>query len=280
MSTSAKHMEVYDSKALRVPVISEFQELLHYRFLVWNLITRDLKVRYKRSVLGFVWVMLNPLLTMAVLTFVFSTFFGVTQNHYTAYVLSGLVLWSLYSQGSTAAMAAIQGSGPIIRKLYVPPSVFVASAVGSALVNFAFALVPFVLLTLFVERLTPDVNWLFILYPALLTTMFTMGVGLIVGAMIVFFNDTFEIYQVLLQAYYFLNPIFWPITTLDKLPKALAAVEQYNPMFLFLENFRAPMLHGTLTSDHLFRGTIMAIATLLIGWVIFTRVEGKFVYQF
>src|SRR5215467_2505818 len=136
MRSVHERLPVYDSRAFRLPIIDEFGELFRYRFLVWNLITRDLKVRYKRSVLGFVWVMLNPLLTMAVLTVVFSEVFRFNVEHYAVYVLSGTLLWSLYAQGSNAAMSSLQGSGNIIRKLYVPPSVFVASAVGSAVVNF------------------------------------------------------------------------------------------------------------------------------------------------
>ena len=111
MSDVPGRVPVYDSKAFRLPVIDEFRELVRYRFLVWNLITRDLKVRYKRSVLGFVWVMLNPLLTMAVLTIVFSEIFRFNIPHYPSYVLTGTLIWTLYAQGSNAAMSSLQGSG-------------------------------------------------------------------------------------------------------------------------------------------------------------------------
>lgn len=277
MSVVAKRAIVYDSNALRIPFVYEFQELWRYRFLVWNLIGRDLKVRYKRSVLGFVWVMLNPLLTMLVLTTVFSTIFRFNMEHYPVYVLSGTLLWTLYSQGSNAAMSSIQGSGPIIRKLYVPPSVFIASAVGSALVNFLFALGPF-LIVAFATGVPPQASWLFMVYPAVLTAMFTTGIGLIVGAMIVFFNDTFEIYQVLLQAYYFATPVFYPYP-LKNSPALLTHLEQFNPMYLFLASFR-DAINGVGFGEHMLRATIAAVITLVAGWLIFTRVEGKFVYQF
>ncbi len=267
---------VYDSGAFRLPLVAEARELFRYRFLVWNLIARDLKVRYKRSILGFVWVMLNPLLTMAVLTVVFSQVFRFNVAHYAVYVLAGTLLWSLFAQGSVAAMSGLQGSGGIIRKLYVPPSVFVASAVGSAVVNLLFALVPFVALAL-VEGLTISPTWLFIIYPAILVTLFTMGVGLIVGSLIVFFNDTFEIYQVVLQAYYFFTPVFYPV---KQLPEPLKTIESFNPMFLFLESFRNAIMLNQLPGEHMVRATLIAVATLLVGWIFFTRVEGKFVYQF
>ena len=275
MNVVSKRAVVYDSNALRIPFIYECQELWRYRFLVWNLIGRDLKVRYKRSVLGFVWVMLNPLLTMLVLTTAFSALFGLNTKHYPVYVLSGTLLWSLYAQGSNASMSSLQGSGPIIRKLYVPPSVFVASAVGSALVNFLFAMGPFLILAI-ATGVQPQVSWLFMIYPAFLTAMFTAGVGLIVGAMIVFFNDTFEIYQVLLQAYYFMTPVFY---LTKNLPERLKTVEQFNPMYLFLASFR-DAVEGAGAGEHLLRATIAAVIALVVGWLIFTRVEGKFVYQF
>src|SRR5579862_824519 len=131
---------VYDSQAFRIPLISEFRELLFFRFLVWNLISRDLKVRYKRSALGFIWVMLNPLLMMAVQAIVFSQLFRFNVNHFTVYLLGGTLIWNLYVQGSTAALASVQANGSILRKLHVPPSVFAVSAVGSAVVNLLFAL--------------------------------------------------------------------------------------------------------------------------------------------
>lgn len=167
-----------------------------------------------------------------------------------------------------------------MRKLYVPPSVFVASAVGSALVNFLFALGPFLLLA-FADGVQPQLSWLFMVYPALLTAMFTTGIGLIVGAMFVFFNDTFEIYQVLLQAYYFMTPVFYPDTIFQtgKLPSWLTTLEQFNPMYLFLASFRDAM-YGVGFGEHLLRATIAAVVVLVAGWLIFTRVEGKFVYQF
>ena len=160
--------------------------------------------------------------------------------------------------------------------MYVPPSVFVASAVGSAVVNFLFALGPLFVIAI-IDGLTVGPTWLFVLFPAILTTIFTLGVGLIVGSLIVFFNDTFEIYQVLLQAYYFLTPVFYPI---NHLPEPVKVLESYNPMFLFLNSFRSALMQNQIPGDHMFRAMLMAVGTFIIGWIVFTRVEGKFVYQF
>ncbi len=277
-SFKTKLAPVYDSSAFKLPLIYEFQELLRYRFLLWNLIVKDLKVRYKRSSIGFLWVMLNPLLTMVVLTIVFSQVFTrFSIDHYPVYLLGGTLVWNLYAQGTNASMASLQGNGVILRKLYVPPSVFVASAIGSALVNFAFALLPFLVLAV-IDGVPPAISWLFLFVPALLATLFSFGIGLIVSALVVFFTDTFEIYQVLVTAYYFLTPIFYPATIL---PEPLKTIEQYNPMNLFIALFRLAVIQATFPGWNLLLPALaIAVGVLFAGWVVFTRVEGKFVYQF
>jgi ABC-type polysaccharide/polyol phosphate export permease len=280
MSTRTRQLKTYDSSAVRIPLLHEARELLRYRFLVRNLIARDLKVRYKRSSIGFIWVMLNPLLTMLVLTIVFSRVFRFDVNHYAVFLLGGLLLWNLYAQGSNAAMSSIQSNGAVLRKLYVPPTAFVTSAVGSALVNFLFALVPFFALAL-LNQVPPSPTWVFIFVPALLVTMFTMGIGLIVAAMIVFFNDTFEIYQVLVNAYYFFTPVFYPPSVFANLPEPLHTMVAYNPMAIYLSMFRNAVLFDTLPTLHqLLLSAGLAAAVLLVGWLFFTRLEDKFAYRF
>ncbi|HEY6284182.1 MAG TPA: ABC transporter permease, partial [Ktedonobacteraceae bacterium] len=207
---------------------------------------------------------------------VFSEVFRFNVNHYSVYLLAGTLIWNLYSQGTNASMSSLQGNGIILRKLYVPPSVFVASAIGSALVNFGFALAPFLFLAL-LNGLLPSVSWLFLVVPTLFAAMFSLGIGLIVAALVAFFTDTFEIYQVLLTAYYFLTPIFYPTSTL---PEPLRSLENYNPMYLFVAIFR-DAVQGTLPGLRLLlSATAISVGVLLVGWVIFTRVEDKFVYQF
>src|SRR5579883_3347405 len=111
-----KSPPIYDSNALRIPLIYEVQELVRYRFLLWNLIVKDLKVRYKRSSIGFIWVMLNPLLTMGVLAIVFSHLFRFSVPHFAVYLLSGILMWNLYAQGSMSAMTNMQANAQILRK--------------------------------------------------------------------------------------------------------------------------------------------------------------------
>lgn len=273
----ARSTAVYDSDKFRVPFFYEARELFRYRFLVRNLIARDLKVRYKRSTLGFIWVMLNPLLTMVVLAVVFSKVVGVNVEHYAVFLLSGLLIWNAYAQGTTAAMSSLSGNGQVLRKLYVPPSAFVVSAIGSALVNFLYALVPLALVAA-AEQVWPTLTWTIMIVPTILVTIFSLGVGFIVGAMYVFFHDTFEIYQVLVQAYYFLTPIMYPVSTL---PEPIRSLERFNPMYLYVDMFQNAMLKNTLPStQELVLGIVTAVVALIAGWAIFIRVEDKFAYHF
>ena len=272
-----RYRPVYDSAAVKSQAAFELKELWRYRFLVRNLIARDLKVRYKRSVLGFVWVMLNPLLTMAVLTVVFTQLFRFSVPHYPVYLLIGLIMWNLFAQGSVAAMSNLLGNGSVLRRMYIPPSVFVASSVGSALVNLLFALIPFFLLAL-VTGVRPSLTWPLIIVPCIAATIFTFGIGLIVAAFMVFFTDTFEMYTVFLNIYNFVTPVFYPVSIL---PPPLQKAEQFNPMFLFMDEVRKFVIAGQRPAFHEI-GILMAVAlgTFAVGWLIFTRLEGKFANHF
>ena len=240
------------------------------------MIVRDLKVRYKRSFLGLIWVMLNPLLQMTVLFVVFSAVFRYAIPHYTVYLLSGILTWALFAQGTVASMDNLKANASILRKLYVPPSVFVVSAIGSALVNLVFSLAPFFALVL-LNGLMPRWSWLFTVVPLVEIAVFALGVGLVLSATFVFFHDTFEIYQVFTSVYYFLTPIFYPVAALAK---QLRLLEQYNPMYLFISEFRAAVM-GTQLPDvqGLLIPVLISLAILAVGWTFFTRVEARFVFH-
>jgi len=273
-----ERVPTYDSARIKLQSIFELKELVRYRYLVWNLIARDLKVRYKRSFLGFIWVMLNPLLMTAVLAIVFTNFmrFGGTQ-YYTGYLLAGILMWNLFSQGTVAAMSNLTGNAGTLRRMYIPPSVFVASAIGSALVNLVFALAPLFIVAV-VLGVQPSITWLFAPVPILETAVFTLGIGLIVSALMVFYTDVYEIYNVVLMLGMYLTPIFYP---LQILPEPLRSAERFNPMFLTMEGLRDAVLYGTLPSlRDAALPAAMALVMFVVGWLFFTRLEGKFAYQF
>jgi ABC-type polysaccharide/polyol phosphate export permease len=266
----------YDTAAPRVPFLHELLELYRYRFLLWNLVSRDLKVRYKRSVLGFFWAMVNPLLTMAVLLVVFTRLFRFQIEHYPIYILSGLLLWALFSRGTSLAMQSVLSNSSIRKKIYVPASVFVAASVGSALVNLLFALAPLLLLAL-IMGVRPTIAWLYLPVPILQTAILAFGVGLIIAAVAVFFADMVDIYEVALSALFYLTPIIYPVSIL---PLGLMEVERFNLAFRFIEGFRGAMIYGELPSLEVFLITTAGgILLTVAGWSLFTRLSDQFSYR-
>ncbi len=284
-------MPVYDSGRAQLVAIVEAQELWRYRSLITNLVARDLKVRYKRSALGFLWVTLNPLLTTIVLSIAFSFLFGSRQPNYPVFVLAGILIWSLFAQGSVAAMSNLIGNGSTLRRMYIPPSVFIVSSIGSALVNLVFTIVPFFLIA-FALRAPLSITWLYFFVACIQVTLFTLGVGLLISTLVVFFNDVHEMYLVVLTAFNYLTPVFYPISIL---PPFLQRIEVYNPMYLYVSAAQKAVVGTTLklsaTSFQFLPpsvpdirtqlvGWAAALVMLAVGWLLFTRTEGKFAYHF
>lgn len=266
---------IYDSAAPRIPFLYELSEMYRYRYLLWNLVSRDLKVRYKRSVLGFLWAMINPLLTMGVLLIVFTRLFRFEIENYPIYILSGLLIWNLYAQGTTVAMRSVLDNSGTRKKTYIPASVFVAAAIGSALVNLLFALVPLLLLTM-ITGVSPKLTWLLLPLPILQTTIFAFGIGVIIAALAVFFADMLDIYEVLVSAYFYLTPIIYPITIL---PVVFLQLEQLNPLYHFIDLFRANLVGTMIAPERIIVPTILALLITVAGWSLFTRLSDQFAYR-
>jgi len=267
---------VYDSASLRVPFIHELTELGRYRFLLRHLVLRDLKVRYKRSVLGFLWAMVNPLLTMVVLLVVFIGLFRFDVEHYPIYILAGLLLWNLFARGTSMAMRAVIDNAGIRNKIYVPASVFVAAAIGSAFVNLLFALAPLLALAV-ITGVRPNLAWFYLPVPILQTTLLAFGTGVLIAALAVFFADMIDIYEVLLGAYFYLTPIIYPVTIL---PDQLMKLERFNLLFAFIDGFRSPLVLGTIPDlGGVLLTTLAALAVTIVGWTLFTRLLDQFAYR-
>ena len=143
-----QYKEIYDSANSPGPAVEEIKAVLRNKDLMAQLIKRDLVTRYKRSVLGVAWTMLNPLGTMLILTFVFSNFFKSAVPHYPVYILSGLLVWNFFSQGTNAAISGLVWGGSLLKRIYIPSTVFGVSAIGTALVNLILSLVPLLLVML------------------------------------------------------------------------------------------------------------------------------------
>jgi len=256
-------------------VLSDLRELWDYRGLLRDLVARDLKVRYKRSVLGVVWTMLNPLLLMAILAFVFSHVLKVTVEHFAIFLLSALVLWNFFAQATQWSTACFLGYSSLIKKIYVPRSIFVLATVLAGTVNLLISLVPLALIMLVMGHpFTAALGFLPV--PIVLTTIFALGVSLALAPLSVMFADIVPIYQVVVTAWMYLTPIIYPLTAL---PDEYRPIFVLNPMTHLVEAFRTPIYQGAIPSGHvLITSTVAAFGTLVIGWLIFERFDDRVAY--
>jgi len=272
-----QHMDfTYDSQQRKPPAVEELLDVIQYRDLIYQLIRRDIVARYKRSVLGIFWTMLQPLGMMLVMAIVFSTLFKHIDG-YVAYLLSGLIAWMFFAQTTSSSIFQIIWGSELIRRIYIPMSTFSISAIGTGLVNLVLSLIPLLMILLAVGR---PIRWafLFIPIPILLLAAFALGVSLILSTMTVYFPDIKEMYQILIQAWMYLTPIMYPA---DILPAKYSFwLLHLNPLYYLIEIFRAPIYEGVLPPlDILIPGTLIAVITLLVGWIYFANRADEFAYN-
>lgn len=271
-----RKFEVYDTATRSPDLVRELVELIRYRDLVIQLVIRSIKTRYKRSILGVGWTMLNPLLTMVVLTIIFSNIFRFTVENYPLYILSGLLLWNFFSQTTTAAMTEMLWGGSLFQRIYVPKAIFAFAALGTSIVNLVLSIGPllFIMLLLGV-RIRPAI--LFLPISILLVSAFTLGVSLILSRVAAFFADMLPVYGVILTIWMYMTPIIYPQ---EIVPDSLRWMLRVNPVLYFVDTFRKPIYYGTLPEiQTVFIAVVSGLAMLAIGWWFFTRKANEYAYR-
>jgi ABC-2 type transport system permease protein len=256
--------------------VEEARSLWAYRSLVYELVIRDIKVRYKRSVLGVFWTMLAPLLNMIALTLVFSAILKQQISNYPVYFMTGSILWTFFSQTTSSAASQTQDSNEIAKRIYIPRSVFVASAIGIGLVNLVLSIVP-LLLILVATGFPLYPTWYFLPVSVLIVTLFSAGVGLLLFALASRFTDVREMYLVFVQTWFFLTPIVYhPSIVPVRFRLALWA----NPMYYLVQTFRKPIYDGVLPSLALVAASAaLSVAVFLTGWIYFSHRAEQFAFQ-
>jgi ABC-2 type transport system permease protein len=249
-------------------------ELWSFQEVLQELVKRDLKVRYKRSVIGIFWTMLNPLLMMIITSIIFSALFRSSISNFPIYVLTGYIVWGFFSQATVSASTSLLDSAGLTRKIYVPPALFPLASVAAALVNLALSMVPLLFIVL-VTGGTVSWTWLVLPLSFLIIAIFTYGLGLILAASSVFFRDTVYTYQVLMVAWMYMTPLFYPP---EIIPAQWSALIGFNPIYHYVELVREPVYGVVLPgTDHILIGLGFALAVLLIGSWYFERVRAQFV---
>ena len=242
---------------------SYLQNFKRFRPLLEELVARDVKIKYRRSVLGVLWTLLNPLFMMIILSVVFSNLFKFDVENYSLYILSGQVVFNFFSGATTDAMSAIFGNASLIKKVYVPKYLFVVSRVFSSFIN------------LLASR--AELHWTVLLVPIpmLLLVVFSLGVGLVLSAITVKFRDIMHLYTVFTTALLYLTPVIYPMSIL---PSWLYKIVMLNPLTPMLMMFRNVMINNTLIDIPTLLITLVeTIAMFLIGLYVFYKNQDDFI---
>ena len=266
------HLRVRKGK--RSYVVNAITAVQKYRFLIRQLVSRDFKTKYKRSVLGVFWSFLNPLLMMIVQYFVFSTIFESDIPNYPTYLLIGIISFNFFSEACGMSLTSILGNAGLITKVYMPKYIYPLTRVISSVINLAISLIP-----LFIVATVTGVHFeksaVLALYFLACLVIFSMGFGLLLSASMVFFRDTQFLWGVLNTIWMYATPIFYPENIL---PENFKFVHQINPLYHFLKNARICVLEGISPEPAVYvQCLLIALVMLMVGALVFRKTQDKFV---
>ena len=251
------------------------RELVENRELIWALAMKELHVRYKRSALGFLWALLNPLLMMIIYTMVFSAILQTSIPHYSIFLISTLLPWTFFSQSLSYAVDSVVGNGDLLKKVYVTKAVFPMAAVLSNIINFLLSMIPLALL-LVIFRFPFHWTWVYLFVPFVSLVLFTLGCSFFFAMANVFFRDMAHILQVILQAWFYFCPVVY---SLDFVPVRYRILFRLNPLLYSLNGFRLAIYYGLLpTPQSMVMSLGSGLVTLWIGYRLFRRYQDSLVF--
>lgn len=249
-------------------------ELYKYKNLINELVNRDIKTKYRRSILGILWSMLNPLLMMLITAMVFSNLFRFEIKNFALYLLTGQIIFTFYAEATNFAMGSILENGHLIKKVYVPKYLFPLSRVTSSAVNLLFTL-PAMLAIILVTGQTISFKILFCIIPLVLLFIFCLGMGLFLSALAVYFRDMFHLYGVALTALNYATPIFYPENII---PVQFQWIVHCNPIYYYLKMFREVVYSNQIPDINLIIICFfISIIALIIGAYFFNKKQNNFI---
>lgn len=255
-----------------------------YKFLMSQLILRDFKIKYKRSVLGVVWSLLYPILMMAVMALVFSNMFRfqVEGVSYLVYLLTGIITFQYFSEASNLAMTSVVNNFTLINKVYIPKYIFPLAKCLFVGINFLLSLIPWFLIIILTQfglgNYPASINIYYLILPFifLCLLLFTVGMGFFLSCVSVFLRDVFYIYGIVLTIWQYFTPIFYSI---EIIPAKLQFFFQFNPLYQFLDAARTIVLYGQCPSAlNLVLCAVYAIIAMVVGCIVFKKNQDKFIY--
>ena len=261
-----------------------FLNFKRYSFLMSQIISRDFKVKYKRSVLGVVWSLLYPILMMTVMAIVFSQMFKfkVEGINYLVYLMTGIIMFNYFSEATTTAMTSVVDNFLLINKVYIPKYVFPLAKCLFVGINFLLTLIPWLAIIglsyVGLGEYICHFNWGYLILPYIFLCffLFTVGIGLFLSCVSVFLRDVFYIYGIIVTIWNYLTPVFYSI---EILPVKLQFIMQFNPLYQFLTATREIVLYERVPSlMTLGILTLLGIVSLLFGAIVFKKNQDKFIY--
>ena len=249
-------------------------QLYNYRDLLIELVKRDIKKKYRRSILGILWSMLNPFFTMLITAMVFSSFFKFAIENFPVYLLTGQLIFNFYVEATNTAMGSILENGSLIKKVYVPKYIFPLARVLSSCVNFVLSL-PGLFLMLVITKVPFKISMVLGVIPIVYVLFFCFGIGLLLSTVAVYFRDMFHLYGVLITALSYLTPLFYPK---EIIPEQYKFLINCNPLYYFVSMFREIYYYGRFPSLHSHLTCILIVfLSLSLGIYVFTKNQKNFI---
>ena len=250
--------------------------LMKFKPLLTELVIKDIKIRYRKSILGVFWTLLNPLLMMIVLSVVFSNLFKFDVDNYPVYILTGQLVFTFFSESTSNAMSSILLNAPLIKKIYVPKYMFTFSSILSSMINVMASYAALIVVMLFM-RMELHYTIFLSFIPVVALSIFATGIGLILAAVVVKFRDIMHFYSVFLTALMYLIPVIYPMKILEG-KDWIYSIVKYNPLTMMLEMFRNFVMDGTIPGWEMFAITFgVAILVLILGLWVFRKRQDTFI---
>ena len=257
-------------------MINYLNNLKKYKPLLSELVIRNIKVRYRKSILGVFWTLLNPLLMMVVLSVVFSNIFKFDVANYPVYILSGQVIFNFFSEATSDSMRSILANAPLIKKVYVPKYMFTFSSIVSSIINVMASFAALIIVMIFMQN---QLYWTMLLsfLPLIILFIFSSGIGLMLASFVVKFRDIEHFYGVFLTALMYLMPVIYPISIVQQVP-VVCEIVTYNPLTIMLNMFRDLVMNGTMPDPISFVSMlVLAIVIFVLGMFVFYKKQDTFI---
>lgn len=252
-----------------------FKKLRQHRFLFEELVKRDFKKKYKRTVLGMAWSILSPLMMLLVMRLVFTQFFGRNTPHYTTYLFCGNLVFAFFNESTTQGMSSLMGNAGIFTKVNVPKYLFLLSKNVQCLINFGLTMCVFFVFCI-LDGITFTWRFVFLLYPICMLVLFNLGVGFILSALFVFFRDIQYLWSIFTQLLMYMSAIFYRIDIYSPTVQKLFLL---NPVYLFIRYFRKIVIDATVPSPYFHLLMLADVCIVLgIGCLMYKKYNHRFLY--